>query len=411
MTRLFKMKTRVLFVDDEPSLLKLYQLIFEQEKAQWELGFAGGASEALTLMEGKPFDVVVSDMRMPGMTGAELLQEVMIRYPKTSRLIMSGYADQESVAKCLSATHQFLPKPCQMDVLKSTLLRVCALDAALMDEKLKSVMAQLKTVPSLPTLYFRIMELLSAPDASMDQIGEVISQDLGMTAKILQLVNSAFFGIARRISNPVEAIQLLGIGTVRSLVLSLHVFSCFDHQHSKHFSIERVWNHSLATGRIAQRIAKTFQRDRVLTDEAHVSGMLHDIGKVMLASSLPNEYQAALALAVERKQPVVDAEREIFGVTHAEVGAYLMGLWGLPISVVEAIALHHTPARTAIKAFSPLTAVHVANVFEQELNPGALPEPAPLKLDMDYLTTLGVQGSIEAWRDEARQALAAKGQG
>src|SRR5450432_1690231 len=125
------MKKRVLFVDDEPTLLKMYRLVFEQEQEEWEIAFANGAAEALELMETAPYDVIVSDMRMPGMNGADLVLEVMKLYPQTSRLIMSGYADQESVAKCLGATHQFLPKPCQINVLRETLSRVCALDGAL----------------------------------------------------------------------------------------------------------------------------------------------------------------------------------------------------------------------------------------------------------------------------------------
>lgn len=402
------MKKRVLFVDDEPTLLKMYRIVFEQEQSDWEIAFANGAVEALELMEQSPFNVVVSDMRMPGMTGAELVLEVMKRYPLTSRLIMSGYADQESVAKCLSATHQFLPKPCQLNVLRDTLSRVCALDDALMDPRIKNLVAQMNTIPSIPSLYFRIMETLSSPDASLMQIGEIISKDPGMTAKILQLVNSAFFGIARRISNPVEAIQMLGVGTVRSLVLSLHVFSCFDHAHFKNFSIEKVWTHSLTTGRIAQKIAKMEKADRAMLDETYVSGMLHDIGKAMLASSLAEPYQQAVTIAQERKLQMIEAEREVFGVSHAEVGAYLLGLWGLPITIVEAVALHHSPNRSAIKVFSPLTAVHAANVLEKQLNKNSS-NVKPPQMDMDYLAELGLQDRVESWRDAALECLAPAG--
>lgn len=399
------MKKRVLFVDDEPTLLKMYRVVFEQEQSDWDIVFANGAVEALDLMDKSPFNVIVSDMRMPGMTGAELVLEVMKRYPLTSRLIMSGYADQESVAQCLSATHQFLPKPCQLNVLRDTLSRVCALDDALMDPRIKNLVSQLNTIPSIPSLYFRIMEALSSPDASLSQIGEIISQDPGMTAKILQLVNSAFFGIARRISNPVEAIQMLGVGTVRSLVLSLHVFSCFDHVQFKNFSIERVWTHSLMTARIAQKIAKLEKVDRAVLDETYVGGMLHDIGKVMLASSLSEPYQQAATIAQERKVAMVEAEREVFGVSHAEVGAYLLGLWGLPITIVEAVALHQVPGRSAIKAFCPLTAVHAANVFEHQLNPNS-PNGKTPELDMDYLAELGLADRVKVWREAAIECLA-----
>src|SRR5882757_4698210 len=209
------------------------------------------------------------------------------------------------------------------------------------------------------------MEALASPDTSLEQIGDIIASDPAMTAKILQLVNSAFFGIARRISNPAEAVQFLGVGRVRSLVLSLHVFSCFDEFHPKSFSIERVWKHSMSTGLVAQKIARMQKVERPVIDETYVAGMLHDIGKVMLAASLPDAYEKAVQLAAGEKIPLIQAEREVFGVNHAQVGAYLLGLWGLPITIVEAVAFHHQPQESAVKTFSPLTAVHLASAFER----------------------------------------------
>jgi len=235
-----------------------------------------------------------------------------------------------------------------------------------------------------------------------------VASDPSMTAKILQLVNSAFFGIARRVSNPTEAVQFLGVGRVRSLVLSLHVFSCFEKVHAKNFSIERVWKHSLATGLVAQKIARMQRVDRAVVDETYVAGMLHDIGKVMLASSMPDEYEKAVNLAASEKLPLVEAEREIFGVTHAQVGAYLLGLWGLPITIVEAIAFHHHPQESAIKAFSPLTAVHAASALERQISE---PEsnPVELEIDTDYLSEIGLENQLESWREAAEETLLNQG--
>ena len=398
------MKQRVLFVDDEAMLLEMYRLVFEQDQDRWDIQFAPGAKEALEMMEKQPFDVIVSDMRMPGMSGAELFQEVIKLYPKTSRLIMSGYADQEQIAKCIGATHQFIAKPFDIKLLKSTIWRVCALDGWMLDERLRTVVAQLYSVPSLPSLYFRIMDALTSPNAGVDTIGAIVAKDPAMTAKILQLVNSAFFGIARKVSNASEAVQYLGVGRVRSLVLSLHVFTCFDKMRIKNFSIERVWGHSMATGMLAQRIAKAERAGREDQDEAYVAGMLHDIGKVMLASSFVDRYADAVALASDRKIPMIDAEREVFGVTHAEVGAYLLGLWGLPIAIVESVALHHVPRGTGVKTFSPLTAVHAASVFENEIFENGMGGVVS-KIDTDYFAEIGLADRVGEWRDIAREAL------
>ena len=404
MTAIPKLKKRVLFVDDESMLLDLYKLVFEDEQDQWTINFAPGGQEALDLMNAEPVDVLVSDMRMPGMSGAELVQEVMKLHPKTSRLIMSGYADSEQIAQCLGATHQFIAKPFELSVLRGTIGRVCALDSCLMDDTLRTLVAQMRSLPSLPSLYFRIMDALGTPDSSIEQIGGIIASDPSMTAKILQLVNSAFFGIARRISNPVEAVQFLGVGRVRSLVLSLHVFSCFDQVQLKNFSIDRVWKHSMSTGLVAQKIARLQKMDRAFVDETYVAGMLHDIGKVMLASSLPELYEQAVALAAEQKLPMVEAEREVFGITHAQVGAYLLGLWGLPITIVEAVAFHHDPQQGAMKSFSPLTAVHVASALEHQIRePGVNADETAI--DTEYLAELDLEDRLEDWRDAADEVL------
>ena len=402
------MKHRILFVDDEAMLLEMYRLVFEQDQDRWDIQFAAGAKEALEMMAREPFDVIVSDMRMPGMSGADLFQEVMKLYPKTSRLIMSGYADQEQIAKCIGATHQFIAKPFDIKLLKSTIWRVCALDGWMLDEKLRTVVAQLYSVPSLPSLYFRIMDALASPDAGVDTIGAIVAKDPAMTAKILQLVNSAFFGIARKVSNAAEAVQYLGVGRVRSLVLSLHVFTCFDKMKIKDFSIERVWGHSMATGMLAQKIAKMERASREDQDEAYVAGMLHDIGKVMMASSFAEQYASAVSIATERKVPMIEAEREVFGVTHAEVGAYLLGLWGLPISIVEAVALHHLPGNSLLNSFSPLTAVHTASVFENDISENGI-GVSSTRIDDEYLEKLGLADRLEDWRDSAREALGCVG--
>ena len=395
---------RVLFVDDESALLDLYRIAFEKEQKEWDVEFVGDAPGALELMASEPFDVVVTDMRMPAMSGAELVVEVMKRHPKTSRLILSGYADQEQVARCIGATHQFIAKPVGLKALRSTIWRVCSLDTWLGDEKLRTLVSQLRTVPSLPSLYFRINEALANPDTSIEEVAAIVQQDPGMTAKILQLVNSAFFGIARRITSPVEAVQFLGVGRLRSLVLSLHVFSCFDESKLNGFSIEKVWSHSIAAGMIAQKIAKLEKIDRPTSDEIFVAAMLHDIGKVMLASSLPDLYQEAMTISRDRKVAPVEGEREVFGVSHCEVGAYLLGLWGLPVTIVEAIALHHEPEKSGVRVFSPLSVVHAANALEKEIN-----DPSPTtglaEVNQQYLKEVGMAKRLNDWQDAAREVL------
>ncbi len=392
-----KAKKRIMFVDDESALLECFEILLQPMEDEWEVSFRNSGAEALALMEKSRFDVIVSDMRMPGMNGAQLLSEVMERHPQTARIILSGYAEQENVAKCVGAAHQFLMKPCDLETLKSALLGVCALDVFLRNEKLKALVANMTVLPSVPSVYFRVLKELQSPMARLETIAEIVSTDPGMTAKLLQLVNSAFFGISRSISNPAEAVQLLGIATVRSLALSIHAFGVFEQPKAASFSLARVWNHSLGTGLAAKTIAQIASGEAHLADETFISGLLHDLGKLMLSSNRASEYQQAADLARQRNLTICEAEQEIFGATHADIGAYLLGLWGLPVPIVEGVALHHTPLKSVTRTFSPLTAVHVANVLQHESNPQ--PEEAVLsKLDENYLAELGLKDELPKWR-------------
>jgi HD-like signal output (HDOD) protein len=401
------MKKRILFVDDEPLMVDMFRLMFESMVDEWDLHFAKSGPEALALLEKTPCEVIVSDMRMPGMNGAQLLNEVMRLYPKTARIILSGYAEREVVAKCVGAAHQFLSKPSDVVTLKSTLARVCALDVFLQDEHLKALVAQMGVLPSVPTLYFRVLQELQSANASIERIGELVAMDPAMTAKMLQLVNSAFFGIARKISNPVEAVQLLGVGTVRSLALCIHAFSCFDQAKLKEFSFERIWSHSVLTGIFAKKIAQSEGAESMVVDEAFIAGLLHDLGKLMLISNMTDQYREAVALGQSGKLSILAAEQKIFASTHADLGAYLLGLWGLPVSIVEAVALHHAPVKTLTRTFSPLTAVHVANVLEHEHSGHTAPNSRP-PLDDAYLTAIGAQDRLARWRKTVAHEKAAR---
>jgi putative nucleotidyltransferase with HDIG domain len=392
------MKKRILFVDDEPSMLELFRLLFKPMESEWDVDFARGGLEGLALMEKEPFQVVITDMNMPGMNGAQFLNEVMQRHPQSARLILSGYAEQETVAKCVGAAHQYLMKPCDVISLRTILSRVCALDVFLKNETLQGLVSRMGVLPSIPSVYFQVLKELQSPYASLDRIGELLATDPAMAAKILQLVNSAFFGVSRRISHPSEAVQLLGVGTVRSLALSLHAFSCFDQSKMRNFSFEPLWNHSLTTALLAKRIAQGEEVDLATVDEAFISGLLHDLGKLMLVANMPDEYEAVLDRARLSDCSLHEAEQEMFGATHADVGAYLLGLWGLPVPIVEAVALHHHPERNVHQAFTPLTAVHVANGLDHERT-DAPTESSPSKIHSKYLADLGMEDRLPRWRD------------
>ncbi len=398
------MKRNILFVDDNPVLLEFYSTVLKGVRDSWEISTATGGEEALQLMTDTTFDVVVSDLDMPGMDGVQLIREVRQRSPRTSRIILSGLRDQKRIAESLSETHQFIAKPCEPRVLKATLARIGGLDAYLNDDKLRNVVGRLESLPSFPSLYLEIMQELANDDPSIEKIAGIVVKDPGMTAKMLQIVNSASLGLARKITTPLEAVQYVGMGTVRSLALSAHIFSCFEHTELKGFSMSQLWDHAMKTSLLAQKILTQERVDNALVEDACIAAMLHDVGKLMLANNLPEQFQQVINLAAEQQIPFTLAEQEVFGATHAGVGACLLGLWGLPSTIVEAVAFHHAPHMAEAKVLGPLTAVHVANALEHELNE-TKPQKEFSALDMDYLTSIGVRDRLELWRANAEAIL------
>lgn len=405
------MKKRVIFVDDDPNVLKGLKRMLRVMRKEWEMEFVQSAGEALDLMDraaaDAPFDIVVSDIKMPGMDGTALLSEVKKRHPRMVRIVLSGESSLDVIMRSTQVSHQFLSKPCDADTLKATVARTCALQDLLSDETLKQSLAQMDTLPSMPSLYAEIIAELNSPDASVKAIGEIISKDVGMSAKMLQLVNSAYFGLKRHISSPAQAVSLLGIDTVKSLVLSIQIFSQFDGKGVPPDFMERLWEHNMQVGTLAKVVGKSEKMDRMVVDHAFMSGILHDAGKLMLAANFPERYREVLDLMAAEGLPSWRAEGRVLGFTHQEAGAYLMGLWGLPGPIVEAIAFHHRPNELEGEAFTPLTAVHIANAAANaEYMNGA--DSASSEPDMDYLSKLNLTERLPEWRAACQEAIQEK---
>jgi len=390
------MKKKILFVDDEPNVLDGLRRMLRGMRQLWDMVFTSSGSEALKTLGEEPFDMVVSDMRMPGMDGCQLLTRVQELYPHSIRIILSGYSDMEMVLNSVRVAHQYLSKPCEPETLKSTLARALALRDLLSDETLVDVVSRIVTLPSAPAIYHEVVQELSRPDTSIQKVGEIIARDVSMTAKILHLANSAFFGLHQRVNTLERAMVLVGFDTVMALVISVHIFSTYVEAKVPRFSIPALWDHSLKTALFARTIAKEEDQPRKATDDAFMGGMLHDVGRLVLAANLPDAYGKVIELVDETGCTIVQAEQEVFGTTHAEVGAYLMGLWGLPDQIVEAIAFHHSPRRCMASGFMPLTAVHAGNALAQAED-GSTHEELMALIDLGYLDELQLTDRLSLW--------------
>ena len=388
----------LLFVDDEAKVLQGLQRQLRTMRNEWEMNFVESGPQALALMAVKPIDVVVSDMMMPGMDGSQFLAEVSQRHPHTVRIVLSGHAARETILSLVGPAHLYLSKPCDGEELRRAITRAFSLRDMLENEKLKRLATRIQKLPTLPALQRQLTEELQKEDPSPQVVGQIIAHDVGVTTKILQLVNSAFFGISQSISSPTEAVMYLGLGTIRSLTLSLQIFSPFELGLEPAFTLEHFMAHSWRTAMMARHIAEAEGADYKLADQCFLGGLLHDVGRLVLASELRHEYTATLELAARRNLPLWRVEQESFGATHAGVGAYLLGLWGLPNVIIEAVRLHHHPDLSNETGFSPVTAVHVANTFAHILG-GAEGRNSPNgHLDLEHLARLGLANRLADWQ-------------
>jgi HD-like signal output (HDOD) protein len=403
------MHQKILFVDDEPNILAGLQRSLRPLQNEWEMAFCNSGAEALAKLAQQPVDVVVSDMRMPGMNGTELLAEIHRRYPQVVRIMLSGYADRDLSLNSLVPKHQFIAKPCKPEAIKATIGRACTLRDLLAGNSLQQLLAQMQTLPSLPTLYSKLIEELRSPRASTTRFGKIIAQDVEMTVKILQIVNSTAFSPHRPISNPAEAVKLLGVGTIAALVLTIEIFSQAQQAHAPGFSASTLWNHSLRVGLWAQRIAQAEEQPAEVVQEAFTAGLLHETGHLLLAANLPRQYLRMLLLMRTKRFSSHEASLEVFGASHSMVGAYLLRRWELPATIVETVAFHDRPWYSLVPGFGPLTAVHVANALANEPRGGHKDHQAT-GLDLDYLTKIKLSARLPVWRklcaQTARQARA-----
>jgi putative nucleotidyltransferase with HDIG domain len=377
---------RILFVDDEPNILEGLQDLLRKYRREMEMVFASGGEAALNELRSRPFDVVVSDMRMPQMDGATFLQKVKDEYPDVIRIVLSGHAERSAVFNALPVSHQFLSKPCDAETLCRVIERSCRLRAVLLDESLRKQIGDIDKLPSLPRVYQELMEAMASPDVSGATIARIIEQDSAMSAKVLQLVNSACFGSTRTITRIDHAVMYLGMDLVKNLALTVHVFKSLGARSPVRMaSFESIQQHAILTARVASRLL----RDEQQSQEALTAALLHDVGRVILAHCIPDRYNVIVEKAQSESRPLHEVETEVLGVNHAAVGAYLLGLWGLPFPIVEAVAYHHNPGAVGEKTFGVASAVALAD---------SLLESA---VDESHLEDLKVLAELPRWRDIA----------
>jgi HD-like signal output (HDOD) protein/ActR/RegA family two-component response regulator len=387
---------RVLFVDDESRILKGIKRMLWEADVSWKVSYATSGSEALETIAKETFDVIVSDMRMPGMDGAALLAEVKKEHPSIVRIILSGYAEEEAILRTVSPAHQYLAKPCEADVLIDTVNRSYELRRYLKECDVREVIGGLENLPSPPGVYARFLQDIQKPSSSAKSVAKIIASDVALTAETLKLTNSAFFGLPQRIESIEHAVSMLGLDTLRALVLVAGFYSKHAGSSATLERIKLLSNRCLTIGMASRKIALSIGLEGLAADQACCAGVLSHVGTLAIVSNYEKQFEEAVRQVEVDDSNIVEAERKVLGATHQEIGAYLLGLWGFTDPILEAVAFHHEPGKSSSKSPSPLAAVHIAQEIVKIQSAGAENEGVWAKgIDENYLGTIGVTKSVE----------------
>lgn len=387
---------RVVFVDDQPEVLDGLRDRLRKLRKKWKMRFANSGKEVLELLEEEPADVLVTDMRMPVMDGEAVLRAVRERWTQTARVVLSGETDLDGILKALPLAHQYLSKPCDAKALEDAVERAHRLHAWLCKANLSGLIENSGSLPASPRVFNAVTEAVADPRRSITEIGSMIAQEPTITARTLQLANSAFFGIGRTVSTVHDALTYLGLDVVRSLLLQVELFQTLDSEKThESFCIEALQQHALRTANIASRLVDNADASRT----AFSAGILHDIGSLVLATNLPSYYDSFEQSVLNGTMPLQEDEYEKRGYSHAEVGGAILESWGLPYQIVEAVAFHHKPSASSESTFGAIGAVHVADRLAHQADPS---HPSAAVFDEAYVSRTEIRDQIAAWQQQAR---------
>jgi putative nucleotidyltransferase with HDIG domain len=391
----------ILFVDDERPVLDGLRARLHSLNSKWTMKFVESGVLAIAEMREHPYDVIVTDMRMPMMSGARLLEHVSANWPQTIRIVLSGYSELEMATSLVPLAHQYLSKPCQPRQLENVIERCLLLHDLLNRNQLRSIVGRIRKLPSLPTAYAAFQSILSDPSFTISDVTALVTADSALAARVLQIVNSAFFRLAKRISSVEQAVAYLGFKAIRNLAMSVEVFSQWPDGMCCGLDLGLLQLHAQGVAAAATALAA----NTTFADDAMLAGLLHDIGYWVLAQECPEDLGKAIALAISTRIPLHAAEIQVIGASHAEIGAYLLGIWGLPYPVVEAVAHHHQPGRVSHSEFGVLAAVVSAHTLvpsDDAMVFGGDVPPDP-KIGASYL--LGVNAPFD-WNEAGRRVAA-----
>jgi len=392
---------RLLFVDDEPQILQGLKASLYTRRKDWDMHFATGGAQALELMRESHFDVLVTDLRMPGIDGATLVARTRSDSPETIRIVLSGYADDDQAHRLVSLAHRYLSKPCEPKQLEECVDRCLATQLLIQSADLRVQLGAVGALPPMPSTFAALQRALTDPNVDSSRVAAIIQKDPAISAKVLQVCSSAFFRLPRRVASIQQAVSYLGLSTVRSMVLSAELFRP-GKALSPGLDLEQMQRHALSVAAIARSLAT----DNPWAEEAFLAGLLHDVGFLLLARQDQDGMQRAFQAAAAG-MPLLEAEQQHMGINHGVAGGYLLGLWGLPYEIVETVAHHEEPTQVMHSCLDVLSAVSIAHALLVTIHPEDVPiyELNGPTLGDEYLREIRFPDSWESLMERARAVL------
>jgi putative nucleotidyltransferase with HDIG domain len=383
------MSYKVLIVDDSPDVLTLAELTLKELRPHWIFVTESDPVQAVGRLENEIFDAVISDFQMPQMNGSEFLGRVALAQPLSVRLLVSSNLERGMSTEGIGVAHRFFAKPCKYSDVVQAIERSIGLRERLRSSTLRRLLTKMTKLPSPPDTYMAIQKLLEDDSFHVQALMKLLQREVTVSAAVLKMANSSFFGARYKIDSLERAVNLLGAQTIKSLALGAELFSRIEPAKAKQFKIQQLFEHSVRVASEAARLVEARGADRATRDLAYTAGLLHDIGKLVLVQVIPREYARVVERVGTEFPSLYQSEIKAFGVSHQEVGAYVLSLWNLPEQIVEAVAYHHDPTFAPAREVSVLTYVVAANLVDR-----GLPETFAADDQSDevsYLSGLGVR--------------------
>jgi HD-like signal output (HDOD) protein/ActR/RegA family two-component response regulator len=381
-------------VDDQAPVMETAVLVLKRTDKSWTVTGYNDPLSALEAVKANLPDLVLSDQLMPGMQGSELLEQVRNLSPKTIRIIMSGYVSL-SALELITSAHQYIAKPFEPSLLREMVKRSFAAQERIINAGLQTLVTGLRSIPSLPQVHHSLLKELEDDRTASAAIANIVSNDPGLSIKVLQLANSPLFGRGTLVTNPVDAVMCLGTDMISAIVLSQSLFKHYEALKGPELDIPKVWTHSWETARLAQHLCRERRLGSEAGEEAFLAGLLHEIGRFLIIDNFPEAFKAACDAARKNRVPLVTGLRETLQATPSQVGAYVLELWGLPGAVVDAIGALDNPGQDPTEEFSVRAALYIADHIAH----GKFP-PDPFRAEdwnMNYLKSVGCEDDLREW--------------